>query len=104
MITQPVFQPDTATYRPARFFLLTFGITWACWFAAPLLGDPQQSDAVFLLLMLVGLLAPFASALYLTLSSGSTELRQDFFNKLLNIRLIRPASIPLFLILSVFLL
>ena len=49
--------------------------------------------------MLIGLLAPFASALYLILESGNAALKKEFFNKLINIRLIKPSSIPLFLIL-----
>jgi len=49
--------------------------------------------------MVFGLLTPFATALYLTLTSKNKKLKQIFFNKLLNIRLIKPGSIPLFLIL-----
>ncbi len=87
------------TYKTKRFFILTFSITWICWFAAPYLGDPLNSDATFLVLMLIGLMTPFAIALYLILASKSTRLKKTFFNKLLNIKLIKPRSIPLFLVL-----
>jgi len=87
------------TYNPSQFFLITFTVTWVCWFAAPYLGDPINSDVIFIVLMLAGLLTPFATALYLTLTSNNSELQRAFFNKLLNIRLIRGSSIPLFLIL-----
>ena len=87
------------TYNPTQFFILTFSITWVCWFTAPYLGDPENSDIVFLILMLIGLLTPFGIALYLTLTSNNQELKSTFFNKLFNIRLIRLSSIPLFLIL-----
>tara|TARA_R110002073_G_scaffold300789_1_gene468120 strand:- start:150 stop:977 length:828 start_codon:yes stop_codon:yes gene_type:complete len=90
---------EVATYNPTRFFVITFVVTWVCWFAAPYFGDPYNSDATFIVLMLVGLLTPFFVALYLTLSSNNDELKQVFFNKLLNIRLIRWSSIPLFLVL-----
>jgi len=90
---------ETISYRSTWFYTLTFVVTWVCWFAAPYLGDPESGDAIFLILMLVGLLAPFASALYLTLTSRNGALKKVFFNKLLNIRLIRLSSIPLFLIL-----
>ncbi|MEX0963481.1 MAG: CPBP family intramembrane glutamic endopeptidase [Pseudohongiellaceae bacterium] len=88
-----------ASYDAKRFFLITFTVTWVCWFAAPYFGDPENSDAIFIVLMLVGLLAPFLTALYLTLSSNNDSLKKTFFNKLLNVRLIRWSSIPLFLVL-----
>ncbi len=90
---------EPITYKPIRFFTLTFGVTWVCWFAAPYLGDPATGDAVFIVLMLTGLLTPFATALYLTLTSKNDALKKTFFNKLFNIRLIRLSSIPLFLVL-----
>ncbi|MFT7652075.1 MAG: membrane protease YdiL (CAAX protease family) [Candidatus Azotimanducaceae bacterium] len=90
---------ETIVYKPIRFFTLTFVITWVCWFAAPHLGNAETGDATFIVLMLVGLLTPFASALYLTLTSKNEALKKIFFNKLFNIRLIRPSSVPLFLIL-----
>ena len=90
---------ETMIYRPVRFFVLTFAVTWVCWFAAPYLGDAQNGDAMFLVLMLIGLLAPFAVALYLTFAAGNEALKKTFFNKLLNIRLIRLRSISLFLVL-----
>ena len=90
---------ETIVYKPVSFFTLTFFVTWVCWFAAPVLGDPENGDAIFIVLMLIGLLTPFASALYLTLASKNEALKKEFFNKLLNIRLIRPSSIPLFLVL-----
>ena len=74
-------------------------MTWVCWFAAPHLGDPEGGDPIFLVLMLIGLLTPFASALYLIIASKNEALKKIFFNKLLNIKLIRPSSIPLFLVL-----
>jgi membrane protease YdiL (CAAX protease family) len=49
--------------------------------------------------MLVGLLAPFAIALYLIFESKSERLKQIFFNKLLNIRLVKLSSVSFFLIL-----
>lgn len=90
---------EMRSYNPHRFFLITFVVTWVCWFAAPLVGDPINSDAVFIGLMLVGLLTPFFTALYLTLTSYNAELKRTFFNKLFNIRLIRWNTIPIFLLL-----
>lgn len=90
---------EIISYSPLRFFAITFGVTWICWFAAPYLGDPEASDVPFIVLMLIGLLTPFFTALYLILGSNNEVLKRTFFNKLLNIRLIRWRTIPLFLIL-----
>ena len=52
-----------------------------------------------LMLMLAGLFTPFITALYLIFISKNDALKSTFFNKLLNIKLIKWRAIPLFLIL-----
>ena len=49
--------------------------------------------------MLVGLFTPFMTALYLIFTSKNDALKSTFFNKPLNIKLIKWSTIPLFLIL-----
>lgn len=44
-------------------------------------------------------MTPFGTALYLISTSKNPQLKRVFFNKLLNIKLINPRSIPLFLVL-----
>ncbi len=90
---------ETITYKSKQFFILTFAVTWACWFAAPYFGDPINSDPIFLMLMLAGLFTPFITALYLIFISKNDALKSTFFNKLFNIKLIKWETIPLFLIL-----
>lgn len=90
---------ETIAYKPKQFFILTFAVTWTCWFAAPYLGDPIDSDLIFLMLMLAGLFTPFISALYLIVISKNNALKSLFFNKLFNIKYINWRTIPLFLIL-----
>jgi len=45
-------------------------------------------------MMLPGLIAPFCIALWMILSSKDKTLRKNFNNRLFNLRLIRPSSIP----------
>ena len=90
---------ETITYKPKLFFILIFAVTWTFWFAAPYLGDPINSDPIFLMFMLAGLSTPFATALYLIFTAKNDALKSTFSNKLFNIKLIKWKTIPLFLIL-----
>jgi len=90
---------ETITYKPKLFFILIFAVTWTFWFAAPYLGDPINSDPIFLMFMLAGLFTPFTTALYLIFISKNDALKSTFSNKLFNIKLIKWKTIPLFLIL-----
>ena len=94
---------EAITCKSKQFFILTSAVTWACWFAVPYFGDPISSDTIFLMLMLMlmlaGLFTPFITALYLIFISKNDALKSTFFNKLLNIKLIKWRAIPLFLIL-----
>ena len=90
---------ETITYKPKQFFILIFAVTWTFWFAAPYLGDPINSDPIFLMFMLAGLSTPFATALYLIFTAKNDALKSTFSNKLFNIKLIKWKTIPLFLIL-----
>lgn len=90
---------ETITYKPKQFFILIFAVTWTFWFAAPYLGDPINSDPIFLMLMLAGLFTPFTTALYLIFISKNDALKSTFSNKLFNTKLVKWKTIPLFLIL-----
>lgn len=90
---------ETITYKPKLFFILIFAVTWTFWFAAPYLGDPINSDPIFLMFMLAGLFTPFTTALCLIFTSKNDALKSTFSNKLFNIKLIKWKTIPLFLIL-----
>ena len=90
---------ETITYKPKQFFILIFAVTWTFWFAAPYLGDPINSDPIFLMFMLAGLFTPFTTALYLIFISKNDALKSTFSNKLFNTKLVKWKTIPLFLIL-----
>lgn len=87
-------------YKPLRFFLLANLITWASWLLAAYFsyqpdGGPKR---LISLLELTGLFAPFATAIVMIFSSKSRELKQNFYQRLLNLKLIKPCTIPAILL------
>ncbi len=83
-------------YRPVRFFLAANFITWSAWLTAAYLSYSQSDLAkiLFPVFEVAGLFGPFAAAMWMIFSSGFSEIKSDFYNRLLNIKLIIPASIP----------
>lgn len=81
-------------YKPLTFFITTFVLTWGFWFLSKNV-DHQSAKLIGLFL---GLLSPFATALLLIFSSKNQALKTVFFNKLLNLRLIKLESIPAILL------
>lgn len=83
-------------YRPVRFYLTAFALTWAFWIPAAVIGE----EGLAALLMFLGLCAPAAVALVMVLTSGSAMLRADLKRKLFRFYSIRPwnllAAIALF--------
>jgi hypothetical protein len=92
---------EAYVYRPFRFFLLTNVITWIAFFIVAYFsyqtgGGPGRSlSAAFLLL---GMLAPAMTALWMILSSKNRELKTNFLDRLLNLKLIKPWTIPAILL------
>jgi membrane protease YdiL (CAAX protease family) len=82
-------------YKPWLYFIITFAATWGFWLLAQAYNYVKLTETVFILL---GLSMPFIIALYLIFASRNTDLQKLFFNKLLNLRLIKPVSIPAILI------
>jgi CAAX protease family protein len=79
----------TYHYRPVPFFVMAYVVTWIPWSVAAYAGS-QNSESYRSLFNLVGLLGPFAVALFLILSSSSEALKSDFRDRLFNLRRIRP--------------
>src|SRR6185312_17018705 len=79
----------TYHYRPVPFFVMAYVVTWLPWSVAAYAGS-QNSESYRSLFNLVGLLGPFAVALFLILSSSSEALKSDFRDRLFNLRRIRP--------------
>ncbi|MCX7124286.1 MAG: type II CAAX endopeptidase family protein [Gammaproteobacteria bacterium] len=80
-----------AIYKPIKFFLLTFILTWVFWFLATFFCQNQNIKMLF---MLLGLIVPFSTALFLIFCSDNTGIKKLFLNKLFNLRLIKVSYIP----------
>ena len=79
------------TYRPVRFYLIVFALTWGPWIFAILFKD---TPAMFVL-MLLGLIAPAATAVVTILTSKNRMLKEDLKRKLVGCYRIKPLYILL---------
>jgi membrane protease YdiL (CAAX protease family) len=87
---------ESYSYKPIRFFLITNLIMWTSWLIVAYFSYHQasQSDKLVAVLELVGLFSAFATALWMIFTSKSRELKRNFYDKLLNLKLIRLWTIP----------
>jgi membrane protease YdiL (CAAX protease family) len=84
------------SYKPVQFFLIAILITWTTWLIAAYLSYQQDSGSnqLFSMLMFAGLFPPFAAALWMIFTSNSRELKQNFYDRLFDLRLIKLSSLP----------
>lgn len=87
------------TYKPYSFFLATFLVTFSLWFGGAYFSYRDEGGGLYMLLMLPGLMAPFLISLVMILKSNNAEIRKDFFNRLINPRLIRMQTLPVMILL-----
>lgn len=80
-------------YRPVRFFLMTYVVTWIPLSIGVYLGSRKGMEAYASLLTFVGLLGPLAVGLFMILTSGSQPLRSDLKDRIFNLRRIRSTYI-----------
>lgn len=66
-------------YRPIRFYLIVFGLTWAFWTAAAVCKDNQAA----MTWMFLGLCVPAGTAVLTVLLSKSKALKSDLKRKLI---------------------
>ena len=76
-------------YKPKKFYVITFALTWGFWFGAILLKD----TAFLFPLMLLGLLMPATVAVVTVLRSKNKSLKDDFKRKLFRFYRVRPLQI-----------
>jgi len=89
-----------STYNPRAYFGVTSLATYLLWFAAAYLSFRDESGS-YMLLLLLGLMAPFITSLVMILRSRNPALKKDFVDRLLNLRRIRPRTLPVFFIMPV---
>ncbi len=80
-------------YRPFKFFFLTFLVTWISWFSAAYLSFRYGNEALYILCMLPGLMAPAVIALIMIFASGNRELKKEYISKIINIKRIKLSCI-----------
>ena len=79
-------------YKPVRFFLLTYALTWLPWFGAAWFSYRPDGEVPDLALSLLGLFGPFLSALLLL--RGDAALWRDFKDRLVDLRRLNWLYLP----------
>lgn len=80
-------------YRPLRFYVTCFAVTWIFWILAAVVSKSGNDNGTSSLLMLFGLTAPAVTAVITVLASGSKALKADLKRKLIGFYRIKPLSI-----------
>lgn len=89
-------------YNPKVYFIATFITTYALWFAGAYLSFQDDKSGLYMLLMLPGLMAPFLISVFMIFTSKNSDLKKDFVNRLVNLRLIQPKMLPIFVLIMPF--
>jgi len=89
------------SYKPVRYFLITFLITWITWFIAAHLSYQEGMEGLQLLFMIPGLFAPFVAALLMVGGSQNRSLRKDFWSRL-SLQKIKLRYLPVIIIIMPF--
>ncbi|HRZ87136.1 MAG TPA: type II CAAX endopeptidase family protein [bacterium] len=94
--TSPPSAPADHRYYPLRFYLPANAVMWAAVLTAAYVSylPGGGSGRLISALVITGLFTPFAAALWMIYTSRSPELKRDFYDKLFNLKLIRPWTIP----------
>lgn len=88
-----------SNYNPRRYFLITFIATFLLWMAGAYCSHKPELQGLYMLFMIPGLMAPFIVSLVFVLKSKDRALRRDYRNRIINLRLFNPKTIPAFLFL-----
>lgn len=76
-------------YRPVRFYVIVFALTWFFWLLAVL----AVEDTIMYLSMFMGLISPATVAVITVFTSKSQSLKQDFKRKIIGFYRINPLYI-----------
>ena len=79
------------TYRPLRFYITVFSVTWFFWLIAILC----KEESLLFLFMFLGLVTPAVVAIVTVFTSKSKALKQDFKRKIVGFYRIKPKYIIL---------
>ena len=87
-------------YKPVKFYLLTFLISWAALFAAAYCSYSDALKSYTYPLFSLAVITPAALAIFMIYSSGNKYLKNDFRNRLTNLKLIKPGYLIFVLLLA----
>jgi membrane protease YdiL (CAAX protease family) len=90
-----------AVYKPTRFFVITFLLTWICGFIAAYFSYQPGGQTLQVLFMIPGLFAPFIAALIMISGANHRALRKDFWERL-SLRKIKLSYLPVILLIMPF--
>ena len=86
-------------YCPMLYFVMTFLTTFVLWFAGAYVSFQEDKEGLYILFMLPGLMAPFLISIAMIFTSKNSDLKKDFINRLINLKLIQPKMLPVFILL-----
>ena len=89
-------------YKPLTYFVITFIISYAFWFAGAYLSFLDNNNDRHMLLMLIGLMTPLIITVVMLFRSKNADLKKDFINRLINLKLIQLNYLPVFFLLMPF--
>ncbi len=85
-------------YKPVKFYLLVFLFTFAVLGAAIYFSYGDNTASLKLVFIFAAVLVPFLVALCMILGSGNDALKKDYLNRLVNLKLIRPKTLWMLLL------
>lgn len=69
------------SYKPARFFIITFLLTWIPWFICAYLSYRSALLGIQILLMMAGMFVPFITAIGMMICSKNKSMLKTFLKK-----------------------
>ncbi len=80
-------------YKPIRFYIICFAVTWLFWISAAVLSSRSDENGISMILMLLGLFTPAVTAIVTVATSKSKALKNDLNRKLVGFYRIKPLNI-----------
>ncbi len=85
-------------YDPKAYFIRTFILTYILWLLGAYVSHQDDKSGLYLLFMLLGLMTPFLISVVMIMKSKNPAIKKEFFNRLINPRLIQMKMLPVFLL------
>lgn len=85
-------------YDPKLYFVTTFIVTYALSFAGAWASFQGSKSGLYMLFMLPAMMMPFIISVVMIAASKNSDLKKDFINRLINLRLIQLKMLPAFLL------